>query len=105
MSLRAALAALTLVVALAWASNASAQAPVPCSPAGGDKHNCEFYPAGDGISAGTPVMNPAGERIGFLNEGTNWVICQQAGRVERSGAYFNKWWAFTQANNQKWGWA
>jgi hypothetical protein len=94
-----------LIAAGAFAATAAAQAPVPCSGIGGGKYNCQFYPAGDGISGGTPVLNSAGERVGYLNEGTNWIICQQAGRTERSGAYYNKWWAYTQANNQQWGWA
>jgi hypothetical protein len=94
-----------LIAAGAFAATAAAQAPVPCSSIGGGKYNCQFYPAGDGISGGTPVLNSAGERVGYLNEGTNWIICQQAGRTERSGAYYNKWWAYTQANNQQWGWA
>ncbi|WP_320670786.1 transglycosylase SLT domain-containing protein [Patulibacter defluvii] len=103
-SLRALLAlALAALASGVAAGSASAAAAIPCSPSGG-KFNCQFYPAGNGITAGAPVLNPAGERIGYLNEGTNWVICQQAGRSERSGAYYNKWWAFTQANNQKWGW-
>jgi hypothetical protein len=104
-----ALLALLLLALAALASgltagSAAAAASIPCSPIAGGKFNCQFYPAGDGISAGAPVLNPGNERIGYLNEGTNWVICQQAGRSERSGAYYNKWWAFTQANNQKWGW-
>jgi hypothetical protein len=101
-------AALTLFAAVlaaaAFAGTAAAQAPVPCTGIGDGKYNCEFYPAGDGISGGAPVLNPAGSVIGYLHQGTNWVICQQAGRTERSGAYFNKWWAFTQADNGKWGW-
>lgn len=102
---RAALASIAAALgAGALAGTAAAQAPVPCAGIGDSKYNCEFYPAGNGISGGAPVLNPAGAVIGYLHKGTNWVICQQAGRTERSGAYFNKWWAFTQADNGKWGW-
>ncbi len=89
----------------ALAAPAVAAAPVPCKSIGLGKFNCEFYPRGDGISAGTPVLNAAGTRVGYLNYGTNWVTCQQTGRTERSGGYYNKWWAHTQANNGQIGWA
>ena len=99
-----ALAAL-IAAGLALAPQASAQAQIPCSgDIGGGKHNCTFYPAGDGISGGSPVLDAAGNRVGFLRKGTNWVVCQQAGRTERSGAYFNKWWAYTLSDGNRWGW-
>lgn len=99
------LGAMTIGLPTAGSAVAVAATAVPCSAAGAARFNCDFYPAGNGISGGTPVLNAAGTPIGYLNGGTNWVVCQQAGRTERSGAYYNKWWAFTQANNQKWGWA
>ncbi len=89
----------------AFAGAAAAAAPVPCKSIGLGKFNCEFYPRGDGISGGTPVLNSAGTRVGYLNYGTNWVSCQKIGRTERSGAYYNHWWASTQANNGQVGWA
>jgi eukaryotic-like serine/threonine-protein kinase len=32
------------------------------------------------------------------------VICQAQGSTESQGQYYNNWWAWTEANNQKWGW-
>lgn len=107
MSVRIVLLALALLttMALAAAPRASAApAQIPCSPIAGGKFNCQWWVAGDGQSGGSPVLNPAGSRIGYLHKGGNWVICQQQGRRESSGPYWNTWWAFTLADNDKWGW-
>jgi hypothetical protein len=94
-----------VAAALALPSGASAQAQIPCSgDIGGGKYNCTFYPPGDGISGGSPVLDSAGTRVGYLRKGVNWVVCQQAGRTEHSGAYFNKWWAYTLSDGNRWGW-
>jgi hypothetical protein len=95
-----ALALLLGVVAAA----AAAPAPVPSSSVGGGHYDCQFYPGGDGISGGAPVLEGNGNRIGYLNEGTNWVTCQQLGGKATSGSYYNHYWAYTEANDQKWGW-
>lgn len=78
--------------------------PVPCKSAGGGHYDCSFYPAGNGISAGAPVQSSSGTRVGYLNHGTNWVICQSQGAVVHSGAYYNDWWAYTEANDSNYGW-
>ncbi len=85
-----------------------APAPVPCSgtvsTSQGTGHNCTFYIAGDGKTGGSPVVKSDGTSAGFLHKGTNWVICQAAGRTQHQGQYYNKWWAYTEADNGAWGW-
>jgi hypothetical protein len=56
----------TIAVAAVAAAPAVASAtPVPCTHVKGThRYNCSFYPAGDGISGGTPVVNSAGHRVG-----------------------------------------
>lgn len=68
--------------------------------------NCPFDTAGNGYSAGSPVVSSGGATVGYLPQGTNWVICQAQGgtRTESGGQYFNNWWGWTEGNNQKWGW-
>lgn len=78
-------------------------APVPCSASGG-VYYCDFYPAGDGYSGGSPVQNSAGGVVGYLNQGQNFVVCQEVGGENSSGGYSNDWWAWTEANNGSYGW-
>lgn len=111
---RAACAVAVGVVTLAAASDAFASlapgdggpgpAQVPCNSIGGGKYNCTFWPAGDGIHGGAPVLNSAGTRVGYLNQGTNWIICQRPGQTLTNGSTKNNWWAYTEANDLKWGW-
>lgn len=82
----------------------AAPAPVPCQHSTGDHYDCTFWVAGDGRSGGAPVVNAASARVGYLHKGTNWVICQETGARAASGAYSNVWWAWTQADNNAWGW-
>ncbi len=42
--------------------------------------------------------------VGYLHQGTNWVLCQEQGSQVTSGNFFNHWWAYTQADNNAWGW-
>ncbi len=100
---RAALCAAAAVTLLA-AVDAAAAAPVPCSAAGAGKYNCQFYVPGDGRSTGAPVQTSDGSTIGYLHKGTNWVVCQRIGGRVTYGAYFNNNWAWTLADNLKWGW-
>jgi hypothetical protein len=95
--------ALVLLFGIVTAAHAS-PAQVPCSSVGGGHYDCQFYPGGDGISGGAPVLEGSGTRIGYLNEGTDWVTCQQLGGKATSGSYYNHYWAYTEANDQKWGW-
>ncbi len=91
-------------MALAAGSAAAAPASVPCHAIGSGKYDCQFYPAGDGISAGAPVESSAGHRVGYLNHGTNYVYCEAKGEKVTSGSYDNVWWAYTLANDNKYGW-
>jgi lysophospholipase L1-like esterase len=104
-----AVAALPLALALAGlmlagAGPAAAADPVPCKPRHDGKYDCQFYVRGDGHSGGSPVQNSRGKTVGFLHAGRNWVVCQRPGGRVRSGRYFNTYWAWTLADNNRWGW-
>lgn len=45
-------------------------------------------------------------KIGSLVHGgsTNWFVCQATGYELKYGSYRNKWWAFTESDQGKWGW-
>ncbi len=88
---------------LATTPAAADPAQVPCSPSGG-VYYCDFYPAGDGISGGAPVQASGGNVVGYLNEGSNYVYCQEVGGEVTSGSYSNDWWAWTDANDGSSGW-
>ncbi|NUR64105.1 MAG: serine/threonine protein kinase [Catenulispora sp.] len=84
-----------------------APATVPCSgpvstgTSEGNGYNCTFDTGGNG----SPVYNSSGSVIGYLHQGTNWVICQATGQTQHQGQYYNKWWAWTAADNHAgWGW-
>jgi lysophospholipase L1-like esterase len=91
-------------VGLVSAGPSAAANPAPCTSRGGGKYDCRFYVPGDGHSGGSPVQASDGAKVGFLHAGTNWVICQRVGARVRSGPYFNDNWAWTLADNLKWGW-
>jgi len=92
-------------VVLVWSGGAAAAAtPVPCHAIGHGKYDCSFYPPGDGIHGGAPVQASDGHRVGFLNQGTNYVFCQAVGAEVTSGPYHNKYWAYTKANDLAFGW-
>jgi hypothetical protein len=94
----------TVIAALAISSSAASASAVPCSKLSAGKYQCSFYPAGDGISAGAPVQDSTGTRVGYLNHGTNWIVCQASGATVHNGAYYNRWWGYTEANDQHVGW-
>jgi hypothetical protein len=102
--LAAAVSVVAALAATAGAAQAAAPAPVPCHWIGDGKYDCDFYPAGDGLTAGAPVESSAGHRIGYLNHGTNYVYCEAKGAKVTSGPYSNVWWAYTLANDNKYGW-
>lgn len=100
----AAALATAVVASLGVAGPASADpATVPCSASGG-LYYCDFYPAGDGYSAGAPVVDAGRNRVGFLNQGSNYVYCQQTGARETTSEGTNVWWAWTDANDGASGW-
>jgi hypothetical protein len=103
--------ALLMAGAVVLALGASAAAATPTGsckrdPATPSHYDCQFYTAGNGISAGSPVVDVHGSRIGYLNGGTNFVDCQKQGSEYPSAnaSVRNDWWAWTEANDHKWGW-
>jgi lysophospholipase L1-like esterase len=102
--------ALAVGLALAGAAQPAAAVPVPvpvpvpCKAIHDGKYDCHFYVAGNGRTGGAPVQSSRGKVVGYLHAGRNWVVCQRAGGRVRSAAYFNKYWAWTLADNGKRGW-
>ena len=92
-----------LAASIASAASASA-ASVPCTKLTAGSYQCTFYPAGDGIHGGAPVQDSTGKLVGYLNHGHNWIICQASGATVHSGGYYNRWWGYTEANDQHMGW-
>ena len=94
---------------LAAASHASpavaAQAQVPCSSIGNGHYECDWYRPGNGFSGGSLVVVGT-TTVGYLPQGKNWVICQQIGGDMRNPeGDRNHWFGYTQAENDKLGWA
>jgi hypothetical protein len=103
--MRAGLIAGALLATLAIAEPAVAQAPVPCSSAGGGRYNCEWFRAGDGRTGGA-IVAVGTATVGYLHQGTNWIVCQQrGGDVYNSRGYRNYWFGWTTADNGRQGWA
>ena len=99
------IAAGAIALAFFVVETAEAQAPVPCSNAGGGHYNCSWWPPGNGTSGGALVVVGT-TTVGYLHQGTNWIVCQQkGGDVYNSRGYKNYWFGYTQADNDKWGWA
>jgi hypothetical protein len=77
---------------------------VPCALSAGH-YNCQWYRAGDGVSAGSIVV-AGGKLVGYLHKGTNWINCQQSGAAVHSPeGYENAWYGWTQADDGQAGWA
>jgi Cutinase len=89
---------------VAAAPAAAAPAQVPCAKHSDGRYHCGFWPAGDGVHGGAVVVNDLGYWVGYLNQGDNWVSCQMWGGKVTHGSYYNHWWAWTEANDRKWGW-
>jgi len=96
-------AAAAVALAAVGVGTAVAAAPAACNAIGGGKYNCNFYPAGNGKTGGAPVQMGA-TTVGYLHKGTNWVLCQQVGGRVSVGRFFNNNWAWTLADNNKYGW-
>jgi hypothetical protein len=94
----------TVIVAPAITTATASASDVPCSKLSAGKYQCSFYPAGNGISAGAPVQDSTGKRVGYLNHGANWIVCQASGATVHNGADYNRWWGYTEANDQHFGW-
>lgn len=97
--------AVAIIAATSLAAPAAVADPaqVPCTANGG-VYYCTFYPVGDGYSAGAPVQSSDGNVAGYLNQGFNYVFCQQVGGEDTSDGYYNNWWAWTEANDGSYGW-
>jgi hypothetical protein len=99
------IAASAVALAFFMAETARAQAPVPCSNAGGGHYDCNWWPPGNGTSGGALVVVGT-TTVGYLHQGSNWIVCQQkGGDVYNSRGYKNFWFGYTLADNNKWGWA
>jgi lysophospholipase L1-like esterase len=85
-------------------TSTAAASDVPCSKLSAGRYQCTFYPPGDGLSAGAPVQDATGTRVGYLNHGSNWIDCQASGATVHNGAFYNRWWGYTEANDQHFGW-
>ena len=95
-----------LCAALLFAAAPAGAAParVPCAKHSDGRYHCGFWPAGDGIHGGAVVVNDSGYWVGYLNQGDSWVSCQMYGGKVTHGTTYNHWWAWTEANDHKWGW-
>lgn len=103
--MRAGLIAGALLATLAIAEPAFAQSPVPCSSRGDGTYNCDWFRAGDGRTGGA-IVAVGTTTVGYLHQGTNWIVCQQKGGDVRSvEGYRNHWFAWTTADNGRQGWA
>lgn len=53
-----------------------------------------------------PVVNTNETKIGTLVYGgsSNWFVCQAQGAEYSYSGLKNNWWAYTEADNGKWGW-
>ncbi|MFI1990573.1 hypothetical protein [Actinoplanes sp. NPDC020271] len=60
------------------------------------------------VTGDVPVMSgpdPLSERVGSLAKGgAHWFVGQQPGRPVTRAAATNFWWAYTRADNGRWGW-
>ena len=102
--MRAGLLAAAFVLAAASPAVA-APAQVPCTNVGGGHYECDWYRAGDGFSGGSLVVVGT-QTVGYLPLGKNWIICQQVGGDMRNPeGNRNNWYGYTQAENDKFGWA
>jgi len=103
-SMRAGLIAAAFVLAAASPAFAE-QAQVPCSSIGNGHYECDWYRPGNGISGGSLVVVGT-TTVGYLHQGKNWIICQQVGGDMRNPeGDRNNWFGYTQADNDKMGWA
>jgi hypothetical protein len=69
--------------ALAFSAPAFGQAEVPCTNDGGGHYSCNWYRAGDGITGGS-IVAVGTTTVGYLHQGSNWIICEQKGGDMRS---------------------
>lgn len=52
-----------------------------------------------------PVLNSSWGVEGYINApGNDWYVCQSVGGTYTLGSYSNDKWAWTMADNGRWGW-
>ena len=103
--MRAGLLAAALLLAATSDAAAAAPAPVPCTDQGNGQYLCDWYRPGNGIGGGSLVVVGT-TTVGYLHQGKNWIVCQQQGGDMRNPeGNRNHWFGWTQADNDKWGWA
>lgn len=101
-----ALAVAAFVAQGAAPAQAAAPAQVPCTPGSGGRVYCNFWVPGNGFTGGSPVVEGP-YLMGYLPQGRNWIICQEEGpQTSLPGypQYWNKWFAWTTAENGRKGW-
>jgi Putative metal-binding motif len=103
--MRAGILAGALCAALAFTAPAFGQAEVPCTNDGNGHYTCNWYRAGDGQTGGA-IVAVGTTTVGYLHQGSNWILCEQKGGDMRNAeGDANHWFGYTQADNDKWGWA
>ena len=97
--------------AVALASPALASDPGACAPNGRSiigmrEYQCTLW-RGNVPVYGSYSTDPryGGTVVGRLNAGgrANWFLAQCVGNTAWYGQYFNYWWAYTLADNGRWG--
>jgi hypothetical protein len=102
-------AMLAIPLLILSASSASAYDSSPCGPANSVQfgHRVQYCPL---WTAPVPVYawrDQSSTRVGWLYSASgNWFVCQTnlASSTAHYGPYYNKWWAYTLADNLRWGW-
>jgi hypothetical protein len=90
---------------LAAAEPAFGQAQVPCTNTEPGKYTCDWYVPGNGITGGA-IVAVGTTTVGYLHQDKNWIVCQQkGGDVRNAAGDRNNWFGYTQADNERWGWA
>ena len=85
----------------------AAPAQVPCTNIGGGHYECNWYRAGRRLSPAARWSWSGTTTVGYLPQGKNWIVCQQAGRrhAQPAEGNSNNWFGWTEAENGKMGWA
>ncbi|MCY0939515.1 hypothetical protein [Streptomyces sp. H34-S4] len=96
---------------------AYADTPTQCSwsnPArysaftGGDSYRLSYCPLWRNHVPvyGTNSVDTKNWIVGYLEVGgyANWFVCQESGDYHEVNGWSNNLWAYTQADNGKWGW-
>ena len=69
-------------------------------PRGDGRFNCDWFRAGDGKTGGA-IVAVGTTTVGYLHQGTNWIICQQKGGDVRSAEGYRNHWFALDAGRQR----